>query len=165
MPLVPEAPYLERIREAIANRQTGNVVHVADVLAAIFAGTGITIDRSTPNQITIAATGGVTPATFNPTSLAGASIAFTTRNWFSASSEAVPATANWLMPTVDHDDIGALPMVNAAHWRTLQPSTVGTARAAGSALPLKVVTLRRGAYLRIWLAARWKRSAVRLRWC
>ena len=151
MPLAANAEQIRDVANAIRAMQSGAVVHIADVLAAILQGSGVTIDRSVANQITISATGTATPPSFGPTSLAGAAVTFNDRTWKSASSGAIPATATWIFPTAAHSEIGAIPPIPAAQWRTLTIGAVNGMRASTAGIPLKVVTGARGLLYKVWL--------------
>lgn len=157
MALIPDAERLraieaaiDRVEAALGNINVGQVVHIADVLASILQGTGITIDRSVPNQITVNATGGVTPPSFSPTSLAAAAVTFNDATLKSASTEPVPETASRVL--VDIPLIGTEIWVRNAKFRAKAPAAVGDARTAANATPLALVDIHRGREIRFWLA-------------
>ena len=150
MPLAPTAPYLERIEAAIMAMPSGSIVHIADVLAAIFAGTGVTIDRSIANQITINATGSATPPSFSPTTLTAVPVVFDDATLKSASTDPVPMSATRLLVYVPL--LGTEIWVPAARWRSKDPAAVGDVRLNANATPLALVDIYRGKEVRYWLA-------------
>lgn len=156
MPIVLEAARLKAmevqlaaIAAAIGAQPGGTIVHIADVLQGILEGSGVSIDRSVPNQITISATGTAAPPVFQPTTLPATAVSFSDTRFKSASTDAVPATAKHIL--VDIPLMGTVVWVANTKFRGKNPAAVGGVRSGANATPLDLVDIYRGKEVRFWL--------------
>ena len=113
---------------------------VASVIAAIRAGSNITIDRSIPGQITIAGAGGMV-GSFSPAALTTAAVTFDDKTWKAASVDAI-ASASWVVVVPQHAGFNRAYWVPVSLWNALPEVAVGDAATDANRSPLERVFIQ-----------------------